>query len=107
MAYTKEQVRAQIDARKTKRHMDNLALACLEMGIDFSVQHQGSIIIIRDLGTDRSCYIKAVPDDGTPYMQSGRMLALDDVKSMIAAFVPTARVLQPAYAMNYIEDQNG
>lgn len=107
MAYTKKQVRAQIDARKTKRHMDSLALACLEMGIDFSVQHNGSIITIRDLGADRSCYIKAVPDDSTPYMQSGRMLTLDDVKSMIAAFVPAARVLQPAYAMNYIEDQNG
>lgn len=107
MAYTKEQVRMQIDARKAKRHMDALALACLEMGIDFSVQHQGDIVIVRDLGTDRSCYIKAIPNDSTPYMQSGRMLALDDVKSMMTAFVPAARVLQPAYAMNYIEDQNG
>lgn len=107
MAYTKEQVRMQIDARKAKMHMDSLALACLEMGIDFSVQHQGNIVIIRDLGTDRSCYVKTVPDDSTPYMQSGRMLTLDDVKSMMAAFVPAARVLQPAYAMNCIEDQNG
>lgn len=104
MAYTKEQIRAEIDAYKTKRHMDELALACLEMGVDFTVQHQGSIVTIKDLGSDRSCYIKTIPDDDTPYMQSGRLLTLDDIKSMVSAFIPAARQLQPAYAMNYLED---
>ena len=102
MAYSKEQVQAQLDQYATKRHLNNLATLCLELNADFEVNHASRTIAIKDIGTDRSHYFKAIPDEERPYMQSGKQLSLEDIKNMLAATVPVNRALMPAYAYNYL-----
>lgn len=100
MAFTIEQVQAQIDARIVKRNINRLASLCLETGVDFEVQHKSSLVIIHGLQMGKSGYFKAIADREASYMQSGRQLTLDDIAHMINA----ERPLLPAFAYNYAQE---
>lgn len=98
------QIQEQMEAAAVKRHIGELAMLCLSMNADFEVSHSTHTVSIRDIGMDKSSYIKVLADNEKPYMQSGKLLTLDEIRNMVATITPTSRMLQPAYAYNYAED---
>lgn len=97
-------IQAEMDAMTSRKHLNDIAMLCLEMDADFEINHESRTIAIKDIGTDRSHYFKALSDEERPYIQSGKQYTLEEVKEMLTAIIPVNRALMPAYAYNYLNE---